>query len=129
MPAPRVPSLTAWLQRWGPVLPLFVAEFIAWTGYGALLPVMPLYFSAHGVDVALLGVVIAAWPAANLVGQPFFGWLADRTSRTLLMVGGLIVTSVALALPLALTSPAAFIALRALAGLGTAAYDPAARGF
>lgn len=73
MPAPRVPSLTAWLQRWGPVLPLFVAEFIAWTGYGALLPVMPLYFSAHGVDVALLGVVIAAWPAANLVGQPFFG--------------------------------------------------------
>jgi MFS family permease len=129
MPAPRVPSLTAWLQRWGPVLPLFVAEFIAWTGYGALLPVMPLYFSDHGVDVALLGVVIAAWPAATLLGQPVFGWLADRTSRARLMVGGLIVTSIALALPLVLTSALAFIVLRALAGLGTSAYDPAARGY
>jgi MFS family permease len=90
---------------------------------------MPLYFRDHGVDVELLGIVIAAWPLATLVGQPAFGWLADRSSRTRIMVGGLVVTAVALALPLVLTSAPAFIALRALAGLGTSAYDPAARGY
>jgi MFS family permease len=126
---PRLTAPTTWLLRWGPVLPLLVAEFIAWTGYGALLPVMPLYFTGHGVDLALLGVVIAAWPAARLVGEPVFGWLADRTARVPLMVAGLILTSIALALPLVLTSATAFIVLRALAGLGTSAYDPAARGY
>ena len=73
--------LTVWLRRWGAVLPLLAAEFILWTGFGALLPVMPLYFIEHGVDIALLGVVIAAWPAARLVTEPIFGVLADRTAR------------------------------------------------
>ena len=58
---------TAWIGRWSGILPLLVAEFILWTGFGALLPVMPLYFTQHGVAISLLGVVIAAWPAARLV--------------------------------------------------------------
>jgi MFS family permease len=120
---------TAWLQRWGGVLPLFAAELIVWLGFGALLPVLPIWFQDHGVDLALLGIVIAAWPAARLVGEPIFGWLADRTRRVPLMVGGLLVAAVALGLPLVLTSPAWFLALRALAGFATAVYDPAARGY
>ena len=63
----------AWLDRWGDVLPLLLAEFIVWLGFGALLPVLPLYFTEQGVDLALLGLVIAAWPAARLVGEPIFG--------------------------------------------------------
>ena len=65
--------LNAWLDRWGGILPLLLAEFIVWLGFGALLPVLPLYFTEQGVDLALLGVVIAAWPAARLVGEPVFG--------------------------------------------------------
>ncbi len=131
MPAPRSiqPRAATWLDRWGPVLPLFAAEFIVWLGFGALLPVLPLYFTANGVDLALLGVVIAAWPAARLIGEPIFGWLADRTARVPLMVLGLIVSAVALGLPLVLTGPIAFLVLRAIAGLATAMYDPAARGY
>lgn len=121
--------ISLWLDRWGPVLPLLAAELIVWLGFGALLPIMPLYFTEHGVDLELLGFVIAAWPAARLVGEPIFGWLADRVPRVPLMVGGLVVTAVALGLPLVLTSPVAFLALRALAGLGGAMYDPAARGY
>jgi len=121
--------VASWLDRWGPVLPLFVAEFIVWLGFGALLPVLPLYFKANGVDLALLGLVIAAWPAARLIGEPIFGWLADRTARVPLMVIGLVVTAIALGLPLVLTSPLAFLVLRALAGFATSLYDPAARGF
>jgi MFS family permease len=120
---------SAWFDRWGSIVPLLVAEFIVWLGFGALLPVLPLYFTEQGIDLATLGLVIAAWPAARLVGEPVFGWLADRTARIPLMVVGLVATAVFSALPLFITGPLAFIVLRAAAGLSTALYDPAARGF
>jgi MFS family permease len=120
---------TGWLGLWRPILPLLAAEFILWTGFGALLPVMPLYFTAHGVDIALLGVVIAAWPAARLFTEPVFGYIADRTARVPLMVMGLVVAGVSVGAMALWTAPAAFVLLRAGSGLGTAMYDPAARGY
>jgi MFS family permease len=121
--------VTAWFDRWGAILPLLAAEFIVWLGFGALLPVLPLYFQEQGIDLGTLGLVIAAWPAARLVGEPVFGWLADRTSRVPLMVIGLAAAGIFSALPLVLTTPLAFVVLRAAAGLATAIYDPAARGY
>lgn len=129
---PRIVPLrrvTSWLERWGDVVPLLLAEFIVWLGFGALLPVLPLYFTQQGVNLALLGLVIAAWPAARLVGEPIFGWLADRTARVPLMVIGLVATGVFSVLPLVFSGPLAFVLLRAGAGLATAVYGPAARGY
>ncbi len=100
-----------------------------WLGFGGLLPVLPLYFTEQGIDLATLGLVIAAWPIARLVAEPIFGWLADRTERVPLMVIGLITTGLLGALPLVITGPVAFVILRAGTGLGAALYDPAARGF
>jgi MFS family permease len=105
------------------------AELIVWLGFGALLPIMPIYFTEHGVDLATLGVVVAAWPASRLIGEPIFGWVADRTARVPLMVAGQIGAGIFLFLPLVLTGVVPFIVLRALAGLSTALYDPAARGY
>ena len=71
--------LSIWLSRWGGIVPLLLAEFIVWLGFGGLLPVLPLYFTSHGVDLATLGLVIAAWPAARLVGEPCSaGWRTGR---------------------------------------------------
>ena len=47
--------LTAWLTEWHDILPLLVAEFVVWLGFGGLLPVLPLYFTEQGVDLATLG--------------------------------------------------------------------------
>jgi len=121
--------LPAWFQRWGPILPLLAAEFIVWLGFGGLLPVLPLYFSEQGLDLATLGIVIAAWPAARLVSEPVFGWLADRTARVPFMVTGLLLTGLFELLPLFFIGPAAFVLLRGAAGLAAAMYDPAARGY
>jgi MFS family permease len=121
--------LESWARRWHTILPLLLAELIVWLGFGALLPIMPIYFTEHGVDLATLGLVIAAWPAARLVGEPIFGLIADRTRRVPLMVAGNIGSAVFLFLPLIITGVGPFIALRALAGLSTALYDPAARGY
>ena len=124
-----IDRVRAWLDRWGPILPLLIAEFIVWLGFGGLLPVLPLYFNEQGIDLATLGLVIAAWPAARLITEPIFGWIADHTARVPLMVIGLVVGGVFGALPLVWTGPVAFLLLRAGAGLGAAIYDPAARGF
>jgi len=129
VPGDLVARIAAWTRRWSAILPLLAAELIVWLGFGALLPVMPLYFTAHGVDLATLGVVVAAWPAARLVGEPVFGWLADRVPRVPLMVAGNVAAGIFLFLPLVFVGAGPFIILRALAGLSTAVYDPAARGY
>jgi MFS family permease len=118
-----------WLATWGPILPLLIAEGAIWVGFGALLPILPIYFTEHGVDLPTLGIVVAAWPAARLVGEPVFGWVADRASRKAMMVIGLALTSMFAVGPLFVVGPIAFIVLRGLAGLSAAIYDPAARGY
>ena len=127
-PSPAA-AVANWRSRWGGIAPLLLAEFIVWLGFGGLLPVLPLYFVDQGVDLRTLGLVVAAWPAARLVGEPVFGWLADRTERIPLMIVGLVLAGIFTILPLAITGPLAFIALRAIVGLATAIYDPAARGY
>ena len=117
-----------WNDRWRPIVPILVAEFMAVVGFGALLPVLPLYVTEQGVDPATLGIILAAWPAANLIFQPIFGWLADRTSRRGLMLGGLVVLTAATLLPLAFHGPLELLILRFVSGLGVSMYDPAARG-
>src|SRR6478736_5179305 len=130
MPDPRpLARLGGWFRRWEPILPLLAAELIVWLGFGALLPIMPIYFTEHGVELGMLGVVVAAWPAARLVGEPVFGWIADRTRRVPLMVAGNVLSGIFLFLPIVLVGIAPFTILRALAGLSTAMYDPAARGY
>ncbi|HEY3164765.1 MAG TPA: MFS transporter, partial [Candidatus Limnocylindrales bacterium] len=128
-PGDVVARIVAWTRRWDAILPLLAAELIVWLGFGALLPIMPIYFSEHGVDLVTLGVVVAAWPAARLVGEPIFGWVADHTPRVPLMVAGNAAAGVFLFLPLVLVGAVPFIVLRALAGLSTSMYDPAARGY
>jgi MFS family permease len=108
---------------------MFVAEGTIWVGFGALLPILPIYFTEHGVDLPTLGVVVAAWPAARLVGEPLFGWVADRGPRKAMMVIGLLLAAVFAVAPLFVVGPAAFIILRALSGLSASIYDPAARGY
>jgi MFS family permease len=123
----RAPG-SRWIGTWSPILPILVAEFVIWLGFGSLLPIMPLYFRDHGVDFATLGLVIAAWPAARLIGEPIFGWVADRTRRVPLMVVGAALAGVFEFLPLVFVGAVPFILLRGLAGFATAMYDPAARG-
>jgi MFS family permease len=125
----RPGGVRGWLARTLPILPVLIAEAILWMGFGALLPVLPLYITEQGIDIATLGWIVAAWPAARLVGEPLFGWLGDRGDKRLLMLGGLLVTAVVVPMPLVLTGVPALVLARALAGLATAAYDPAARAY
>ena len=112
------------------MLPLLIAEGTIWVGFGALLPILPIYFTQHGVDLPTLGVVVAAWPAARLLGEPLFGWIADRGPRKAMMVLGLVLAAVFAVAPLFVVGPAAFIVVpRARRPVAPSIYDPAARGY
>lgn len=118
-----------WLTRWRRVLPILVAEFVLLVGFGALLPILPLYVVEQGIDQATLGVILAAWPGARLGAEPLFGWLADRAARKPLMLAGCLLLAGLTLLPIVFTSAAALIAIRFASGIATSMYDPAARGF
>lgn len=120
--------ISAWLQRWGPLLPILMAEFIVMLGFGALLPVLPLFVQEQGIDAAMLGIIIAGWPIAKLIFEPLGGWWADRHSRKPQMVLGLAIIGLSSVAMLFFTSAAALFMLRFAAGGAAGIYDSAARG-
>ena len=97
-------------------------------GLGASLPILPLYVSEQGIDPATVGLILAAWPAARLLTEPIFGYLADRMARKPFLVAGVFLMALFAVLPLAFRSALELLALRFLYGMAAGMYAPAARG-
>lgn len=120
--------ISDWLQRWGPLLPVLAAEFIVMLGFGALLPVLPLFVQEQGIDAAALGIIIAGWPIAKLVVEPIAGWWADRHDRKPQMLVGMAIIGLSSLAMLFATTVVALFLLRFAAGAAAGMYDAAARG-
>jgi MFS family permease len=110
------------------MLPILMAEFTVMLGFGALLPVLPLYVQDQGIDTATLGLIMAAWAVGKLIFEPVFGWWADRHARKPQMVVALVLMSISIIAMLFVTTTAALLVLRFLSGISAGMYDPAARG-
>lgn len=120
--------ISAWLERWGPLVPILLAEFIVLLGFGALLPVMPLFIQEQGIDATMLGIIIAGWPIGKLFFEPLGGWFADRHSRKPQLVLGMALIGVTSVAMLLFTTALALFVLRFIAGAAAGIYDSAARG-
>jgi DHA1 family multidrug resistance protein-like MFS transporter len=86
---------------WG----IIAAVFLVGTGVGSVLPILPLYLRERGSSYALVGIIVGANLVAQFIGQYPAGRLSDRFGRAPLMVGGLVVASLAItafALPLSI---------------------------
>src|SRR5690606_31276709 len=85
---------------------------------------LPLHFAAAGLSVGRIGVLAALYPAVWGIGQLVTGGLSDRTGRTPLIVGGMLLPAAALR-PFAGTERFAIWAVAAvLLGAGTAMVYP-----
>ncbi|MEZ4596275.1 MAG: MFS transporter [Chloroflexota bacterium] len=104
-----------------------MAELIILLGFGALLPVLPLFVVEHGIDVPTLGLIAAAWssPAGRGAGVRLS---RRRTSRKPFLIGGAVVLAVVTVLPVWFNTALQLFVLRLVAGAAAGAYDPAARG-
>ena len=125
-----VAGIAAWTRRWNAILPLLAAELIVWLGFGALLPIMPLYFTEHGVDL-----VDARRRRRRVAGRPPDRRadlrLARRPDAARAADGRRQRPGRDLPVPAARVRRGRRRSsiLRAVAGLATAMYDPAARGY
>ena len=120
--------IAAWLRHWGPLLPLLVATTIVMLGFGAVIPVLPLFVQSKGIDATTLGIIVAGWAIGRFLSEPFFGWWADSHSRKPQMVTSLLLVGVTALLMLVFTSAAALFTLRFVAGVASGMFGPAARG-
>ena len=86
--------------------------------------VLPIFFAAHGLSIAAIGILAAIYPAVWGGGQLVTGALSDRIGRKWLIAGGMLLQAVALGLIAASQGFADWAAEAALLGVGTAMVYP-----
>jgi MFS family permease len=77
---------------------LMATVFVDMIGFTIVLPLLPFYATRLGADASMVGVLIAAFPAAQLVVSPFWGRLSDRYGRRPMILAGLLSSAAAYAL-------------------------------
>ena len=86
--------------------------------------VLPVFFAAHGLPIAGIGVLAAIYPAVWGAGQMLTGALSDRIGRKWLIAGGMLLQATALGLLAMSSTFAEWAAEAALLGAGTAMVYP-----
>jgi MFS transporter, DHA1 family, tetracycline resistance protein len=68
------------------IVPIFALVFVDVLGLTIILPLLHLYAAAYGGGPFEIGLVVAAFPLAQLVGVPVMGALSDRYGRKPLLL-------------------------------------------
>jgi MFS family permease len=116
------PDQTQWFQ----LGVISAASFAVWSGFGAILPYLPVFLQeqAHA-SVWLIGVVAASYYVGTFVFSAPLGRLSDSIGRKPVIVAGVALYAVATLLFVSTTNPGWFILFRLLEGMGAAAVTPA----
>ena len=102
---------------------LMASSLVFFIAGGLVLPVAPRFARDEiGATGAAFGIAIGLYSLAALAARPVVGWIADRFGRRPLLVGGAVLTAVATAGTLLVDTLLPFIAVRAVLGIGEAAF-------
>jgi predicted MFS family arabinose efflux permease len=102
---------------------VFAAALVFFVSGGIVIPIAPRFATGPiGADAIGFGVAMGIFSLASLAVRPLVGWSSDRFGRRPLLVGGSLLTVVALLLHLPATGLPLFIAARALLGVGEACF-------
>jgi DHA1 family tetracycline resistance protein-like MFS transporter len=74
------------------LLILFLIVFIDLLGFSLILPLLPFYAETFGASPFQIGLLVASYAAAQLVGAPLLGRLSDRIGRRPVLIISLIGT-------------------------------------
>jgi len=108
------------------LITLYIVAFVGYAGFSFMFPVIPLYAADIGAPVSEVGIIVATMSYVTAIFLIPFGMLSDKFGRPKLLIGGLIIfTLTPLLYPLA-HSTGQLILIRAIHGLGAAAFLPAA---
>jgi DHA1 family tetracycline resistance protein-like MFS transporter len=65
---------------------IFVVVFVDLLGFSLILPLLPYYAENFGASPTIVGLLVASYAAASLVGAPLMGRLSDRYGRRLILL-------------------------------------------
>ncbi len=116
------PEQTQWVQ----LGVICAASFVVWSGFGAILPYLPVFLQeqAHA-SVWLIGIVAAAYYVGTFAFAAPLGRLSDSVGRKPIIIAGVCFYAVATLLFVSTTHPIWFVLFRLLEGVGAAAVTPA----
>jgi MFS transporter, DHA1 family, tetracycline resistance protein len=63
------------------LMTIFLIVFIDLLGFSLILPLLPYYAESYGASPAVVGLLVASYAAAQLIGAPILGRLSDRYGR------------------------------------------------
>ena len=114
--------------QWFQLAVICAASFIVWSGFGAILPYLPVFLQeqAHA-SVWFIGVIAAAYYVGSFAFSALFGRLSDVIGRKPVIVAGVAFFGLAQILFISTAHPAWFVVFRFLEGTGAAAVTPAAQ--
>ncbi|MBN1629584.1 MAG: MFS transporter [Thermoleophilia bacterium] len=116
------PERTQWFQ----LAIICAAGFVVWSGFGAILPYLPVFLQeqAHA-SVWSIGVIAAAYYVGTFLFAAPLGRLSDSIGRKPVIVAGVVLYALASGLFISTTNPWWFILFRLLEGIGAAGVTPA----
>lgn len=63
------------------LLTIFIIVFVDLLGFSLILPLLPYYAESYGATPVIVGLLVASYAAAQLIGAPLLGRLSDRYGR------------------------------------------------
>ena len=60
---------------------IFAIVFVDLLGFSLILPLVPFYAKDFGASDTVIGLLVASYAAAQLIGAPILGRLSDRLGR------------------------------------------------
>ncbi len=63
------------------LLTIFAIVFVDLLGFSLILPLLPYYAETYGATPIVIGLLVASYAAAQLIGAPILGRLSDRFGR------------------------------------------------
>ncbi|KWX79726.1 MFS transporter [Paenibacillus jilunlii] len=121
--------MTLLLRNRGAMLLLMLNIFLAFTGIGLVVPIMPTYMNELGIGGSIVGLLVAAFSLTQLILSPFAGGVSDRVGRKKIIVGGLVVFALSELLFGLAESSWLLFASRMLGGAGAAMIMPAVMAY
>lgn len=111
------PATTSWLQ----LGILCASQLVVWTGFGAVMPFLPLFLQeeAHS-SLVMIGFITGAFYLGTLLFSSLFGWLSDILGRKPLLVAGMAVVPVVSFLFTRTLDPTWFLLFRLIEGTSAA---------
>ena len=77
---------------------LMATVFVDMVGFLVVHPLLPFYARKLGASASVIGLLVAAFAAAQLLSSPFWGRLSDRYGRRPMLIAGLLISAVSFAL-------------------------------